>query len=92
MWRGTVISAGCEVALLHSNFGDPGAARRVCNNGAVVGYSIGVENNCYTSQLDILVSPELNGRTVECSIDDGVTISPIGTATLSITTSKTYIL
>ena len=90
MWRGTVLSAGCEVALLHSAFGGPGA-RRVCNNGAVVGYSIGVENNCYTSNLDILVSPELNGRTVECSIDDGVTITPIGTATLSITTSKIII-
>jgi hypothetical protein len=92
VWRGTLISAGCEVALLHTEFGVPGAARGVCNSGAVVGYNIGVENNCYSSNLDILVSPELNGRAVECSIDDGVTITPIGTATLSITTSKTIIL
>ena len=88
VWRGTVISAGCEITLFHSDFGIPGAARAVCNSGAVVGYNIGVENNCYTSNLDILVSPGLDGRTVECIMDDGVTNTLIDTATLSITTSK----
>ena len=91
VWRGTVISAGCEVTLFHSEFDDPGAARAVCNSGAVVGYNIGVENNCYTSNLDVLVSSGLNGRTVECIMDDGVTNTLIDTATLSITTSKTVI-
>ena len=79
---------GCEITLFHSEFGIPGAARGVCNSGAVVGYNIGVENNCYTSNLDILVSPGLDGRTVECIMDDGVTNTLIDTATLSITTSK----
>jgi hypothetical protein len=88
VWRGTVISAGCEVTLFHSEFGVPGAARGVCNSGAVVGYNTGMENNCFTSNLDILVSPGLNGRTVECIIDDGVTNTLIDRATLSITTSK----
>ena len=93
VWRGTVISAGCEITLFHSDFGIPGAARGVCNNGAVVGYNIGVENDCYTSNLDILVSPGLNGRTVECIMDDGVINTLIDTATLSISnaTSKTII-
>ena len=83
-----MISAGCEVTLFHSSFGIPGATRSVCNNGAVAGYNIGVENNCYTSQLDILVSPQLNGRTVQCIIDDVVTNTVIDTSTLFITTSK----
>ena len=85
------MSASCEITLFHSDFGIPGAARAVCNNGAVVGYNIGVENNCYTSNLDILVSSGLNGRTVECIMDDGVTNMLIDTATLSITTSKTIL-
>jgi hypothetical protein len=89
VWSGTVVSAGCEVTLFHSEFaGVPGAARAICNSGSVVGYNIGVDNNCYTSNLDILVSPGLNRRTVECIIDDGVTNTLINTSTLVITTSK----
>ena len=83
-----MISVGCEVTLFHSQFGAPDGTRGVCNNGAVVGYNIGVENNCYTSQLDILVSPGLNGSTVECIIDDVTTNTVIDTSTLFITTSK----
>jgi hypothetical protein len=40
----------------------------------------------------ILVSSGLNGRTVECIIDDGVTNTLIDRATLSITTSKITLL
>ena len=87
VWRGTVISPGCEITLFHSEFGVPGAARGVCNFGAVVGYNIGVENNCYTSKLDVSVSSGLNGRTVECILDDRVTETLINTSTLFITTS-----
>ena len=83
-----MISPGCEITLFHSQFGVPGAARAVCNFGAVVGYNIGVENNCYTSKLDISVSSGLNGRTVECIADDGVRETLINTSTLLITTSK----
>ena len=92
VWRGSVISAGCEVTLFHSEFGVPGAARGVCNNGAVVGYNTGVENDCYTSQLDVLVSPGLNGRTVECIIDTGTVSTVINTSTLLITTSKNKLI
>ena len=84
-----MISAGCEITLTHSEFVVPGAAMRVCNiNGAIVGYNVGVENDCYTSKLDVLVSPGLNGSTVECMVDDGTTTKVINISTLSITTSK----
>ena len=88
VWRGTVISGNCEVALFHSQFRDPGATSGKCNNGAVVGYNIGVENNCYTSKLDILISSGLNGSTVECIVDDVTTNTVINMSTLVITTSK----
>ena len=84
-----MISGNCEVTLSHPEFVVPGTVRGVCNEGAVVGYNIGVENNCYISKLDILISPGLNGRTVECIVDDGVTTTVINVSTLSITTSKT---
>ena len=86
-----MISPGCEITLFHSMFsGIPGTTRGVCNNGDIVGYNIGVENGSYTSKLDILVSPGLNGRTVECILDDGRTNMLINESTLSITTSKNH--
>lgn len=83
-----MISGSCEITLFHSQFGEPGATSGKCNNGAIVGYNIGVENNCYTSKLDVLVSPGLNGSTVKCIVDDVATSTVINTSTLVITTSK----
>ena len=91
VWGGTVMSAGCEITLFHSEFEVPSATRGVCNNGAVVGYNIGVENDCYTSKLDILISPGLNGSTVKCISVDGPTERVINTSALFVTTSKIVI-
>ena len=90
MWKGTVISGRCsviEITLFHSDFQVPGAARDMCGNGTVVGYNVGVQSNCYTSRLDIIVNPRLNGSTVECHIDNGSISTIINTSTLFITTS-----
>ena len=88
VWRGTVILGNCEVTLFHSDFGTPDGTKGVCNNGAVVGYDVGVESGCYTSKLDILVSSGLNGGTVECFFDDGTINRMINSSTLLITASK----
>ena len=49
-----------------------------------------MENDCYTSKLDTVVSPGLNGRTasVDCIIDDGITNTVMDTSTLSIKNIK----
>ena len=87
VWRGSVISAGCEITLIHSEFTTGNGARAVCNNGDVVGQSVDVLNDCYTSQLSIEVNSGVNGSTVECIRDDGVTATVIATSTLLISTS-----
>ena len=86
VWRGSAVSPGCEVTLIHSEYLSPGGARSVCNNGAIVGQGVGVENNCYTSMLNVQISQSLVGRTIECNIDDGIHTSLINSSTINITT------
>ena len=76
--------------LRHTQFASGGAVG-TCNNGAINARSVSVENtNCFTSQLNVTLSPSLNGRTVECAHDDTSTTTVIGTTTVTVnaTSSK----
>ena len=42
-----------------------------CNNGTVVGQSLGVHDGIYSSQLKIIVTSALIGDTIKCSYDNG---------------------
>ena len=84
VWNGTVMAEGCEIVLFHSRFTDSSGNSGSCNDGAVVGQSVEVVDNCYRSQLTISVTPALNGRTVQCSVDGGMP-DIINTTTLFIT-------
>ena len=85
VWKGSILPSDCEVTLIHDEYLLPNGARGECNNGDVVGKSIGVVDNCYTSQLNVSVSEALEGRTVECNVDNGSTIL-IGVTRINITT------
>ena len=70
-WSGTAFS-GClqnEILLQHHQFTRPGGSTSVCNNGAIVGQSLGVQGNNYTSQLNVTITPETAGKTIMCSYD-----------------------
>ena len=86
MWSGSIIQTGCEITLLHAQFE---SSTGICNNGAVIGLGVREENNCYTSQLTIQVTPDLDGRTVDCSVDygpQGGGVTVINTTTLLLST------
>ena len=72
IWNGTAFS-GClqnEILLQHHQFIQPGGGSSgVCNNGAIVGQSLGVQGNNYTSQLNVTITPETAGKTIMCSYD-----------------------
>lgn len=72
IWTGSAFS-GCnnnEVTLVHNRF--TSLYRTVeCTNGAIVGRSLSVEGNNYTSQLSITFTPDITGTTVKCSHDNG---------------------
>ena len=77
--------------LLHSEF-EGAHIHGECNNGIIVGWSVGVENNSYTSQLNITVGSDLIGKDVECIHDDLRGKSTrIGYSLLNMTTSM-YVL
>jgi hypothetical protein len=41
----------------------------MCNNGAIVGQSLGVQGNSYISQLNVTITPETAGKTISCVYD-----------------------
>ena len=86
LWTGTAFSCNMnEILLRHSQFSQPEGISMSCNNGAITGRSIGVTDGCYSSELDVTVSPNLNGRTILCN-HDGTTQRNIGAATLNVVT------
>ena len=41
----------------------------MCNNGAIVGQILSVQDNNYTSELNVTITPETAGRTIMCVYD-----------------------
>ncbi len=62
-----------EILLRHINFGS--SVMGECNAGAIVGRSLRVDGNRYTSQLSVAYNERLNGKNITCAHDDGFTIS-----------------
>ena len=57
---------------------------RVCNNGDIAGRIVRIENNHFTSQLNVTLSYDVAGRNIECISDNGTNTHRIGL--LNITT------
>ena len=79
-WKGTAFDCpmdDSEITLRHSQF----AANQdvgICNNGDIVGRSVGVANDCYTSQLNVTVRESINNKTVQCTFISSAGIRIIG--------------
>ena len=86
VWRGDGFQGQCSITLFHSDFS--GGTEGTCNSRAIVGRSIGVENTCYISKLDIFVSPDVIGTTIICIYDDGISPVDVGNSTITLTTGK----
>ena len=84
VWTGSalnVCSDKVEISLLHSRFNN-GTEQKSCGNGSIVGQDVGVDNNTYTSRVNISASCELNGTTIQCFQDNGVATNMIGNSTI----------
>ena len=61
----------------------------MCNDGAICAHAVSIQPpDSFVSNLTVHVTPALEGRTVRCEHDDGVTVSGIGSFTLNITRSE----
>ena len=90
VWEGSALnceSTGDEIILLHTRFSAEGPlAYGTCNDGAVEGQSVKVEDGAYMSRLVVNVRSEMIGRSIECVYDDGSTTNLIDMATITPTT------
>ena len=68
IWSGTAFncpSTSNEIILRHSQFASPGTSGN-CNSGTITARSLGVENDCFRSELNVTASASLNNKTVQC--------------------------
>ena len=81
VWWGTAFQCDDNnqdiIDLRHSQFGRSQKPGGTCNDGAIVARAIGVFNNSYISELNVIVSPELNNTTVECVHDYNLTLTVV---------------
>ena len=88
IWRGSALS-NCEtqeVTLVHNQFK---TARTTCDNPSIVAMGRDTDNGRYTSQLTIMVTDYVIGKSVECAHDDNNITTTIGSLTITMT-GKNY--
>ena len=88
VWHGSAFECtGNNIVLRHSQYNSAGV-RGECNNGQITAQSLSVDRDCYTSQLNVTVSSNVNGQSVECAYSGGNTI---GSDTISVLSGMIYI-
>ena len=91
VWTGSAIVDQCSsdnIILRHSGFS--GTVKLTCNLEAVIGQSLpslsNVSARCYTSQLSISITDNLNGTDIRCQIDNNTQPFPeVGQYVISLT-------
>ena len=94
VWAGSAFNCtGNEITLRHAQFVDDTAVGE-CNSGNIVGRGIRVDGNIYTSHLNVTLTLEVIGKTVNCSYDDGSGNTPVAIdqLTLMVSNSKCSVM
>lgn len=72
-WGGTAFDcpySGNQFSLIHEQYSLPNGTTKYCNEGAIIGWSVQVHGNGYSSMLLVNVTLELNDTTVKCEYID----------------------
>ena len=91
VWNGTAFSCSGstdDIDLRHTDFSATGGTSKSCNDGTIEARSVGVMDDCYTSQLMVQVNPSLNNTTIRCSHDSTMGNILIDTFTLKFVYGK----
>ena len=84
IWRGSALS-NCqnnELSLLHRQFK---TASTSCDNPSIVAMGRDTDNGSYTSQLTIMVTDDVIGKSVECAHYDNNITTTIGSLNITVT-------
>ncbi len=86
VWTGTALNCPRgDIYLSHWDFSDQYGMNSSCNctNGAIVAESLSVQDNLYTSQLNVTVSHNVAQKTIVCTYidftDNNITMSRFST-------------
>ena len=72
IWTGSALNClSNHIYLFHYRFTQHRTYDFLCNNGAIVARSLSVEDNLYTSQLNVTVAHDMLGETIGCGYDNG---------------------
>ena len=84
IWRGSAFNCSREgVVLLHRLFTSESDVHQMCNNGFIVGRGLRSENGCYTSQLNVTVTPDMIGKSIECVHNNITSVATVGSRNIS---------
>ena len=86
-WGGTAfdcIDTSDEIILRHSRYTTELGTFGGCNDGAIVGRSLGAIDNCYTSQLNFTIQNISSTVTVQCTHNSGSGPIPIGESAVAV--------
>ena len=89
VWKGTAFRdcGNNEITLIHNRFENGTSGD--CNNGAITGWSMRVENSSYVSQLEVIVNSTMIGKGIACAHDNGSISTLISSRKLKCCTSVT---
>ena len=89
VWQGSAFhcpQSSDEIALRHAQFLE---SVGVCNDGAICAHADSILSpDCFISNLTVYITPALDGRTVRCEYDNGITVTLVRSFTLNITKSE----
>ena len=87
VWTGTAFDCPeieDELTFLHTRNRFTNTSRG-CNDGAITGRGIRIEENRYTSQVNIMVDSYMDGKSVECVSDHGIHKTLVDNSSIMIT-------
>ena len=86
IWRGSAFNCPLrEIVLRHNQFVD---SKGTCSDGAIVAQGASVNDNCYTSRLNVTLSSSLNGESIVCAHHSSTGTTVIGTFLVNVTSGK----
>ena len=81
VWRGSALhcpNSEHMIQLVHGHFASEKESFGDCNDGSIVARGLRVENNSYTSQLNVTLTYDMAGESIECVYDDGINTTKVG--------------
>ena len=76
IWNSTFIdcpNGRSDILLRHSRYNMDPPPHEECNHEAVIARSVGIfDNQCYISQLTVIIGEEMISRTIECSVENSI--------------------